>query len=156
MKVYRVVYGDGIVYRDGIPTPHAANIVMKQAAQRPYMQANLLTMRKQEYNVPGKRRPNRFMGGRQVLNRDYYYADALCPGALVENEVISELIDALPPTYLSSSLFQSGGAYSMREIDGRCRPTYATFQRVDHDTWKYCGACFRGEKEERGEELPYV
>lgn len=91
--------------------------------------------------------------GKKVYNKDWYYGtDALAIGDLVEEEIVDDLLNCLPPACMRSDCSQLGEPYSIR-IDecGIARNTYATFKQVDKETWEYCGDCFRGENMQRGQ-----
>ena len=159
MKTYSVVYPIKqyqVTYKNHIPTEHAANIIIKKAKQLPYMQEHADSMSIIETEEPGERKKCRIHNGRHVLNEDYFYYDALCKGTLIEDDVVDELINSLPPRYLSHSLFQSGEPCSMRMDGDKARNTYATYVRVDKNTWMFCEDCFYGESEQRGKEIAYA
>lgn len=68
------------------------------------------------------------------------------PGDMVEDAIVEQFRNCLPPVTDWSTLMQCGEPYS-HEIDpatGRCRATYTTFNRTD-EGWVYCGNCFAGE-----------
>lgn len=71
------------------------------------------------------------------------------PGDLVDEEIVQEFVNVLPPTTLRSNLVQAGEPYSHHfdpETE-RWRCTYTTFAKVDGE-WVYCGNCFVGKTEE--------
>lgn len=76
----------------------------------------------------------------------------------VEQAVVDDAMDCLPPACMRSDCSQMGEPYSHKEDPdtGKLRATYATFKQVDNGIWQYCGHCFRGENVERGNEPPYV
>lgn len=73
-------------------------------------------------------------------------------GDLVDQAVVDDAMDCLPPACMTSECSQMGEPYSHRDdpVTGRFRATYATFRRVSENTWRYCGHCFQGENVERG------
>ena len=77
-------------------------------------------------------------------------------GDYVEQAVVDNAMDCLPPACLRSNCSQMGEPYSSRyDPDAKVwRNTYATFKRVSgsfpNGIWQYCGHCFRGENVERG------
>lgn len=102
--------------------------------------------------------PCREYEGKTVYNKSYYSGcDALKVGDLVEEEIVDELMDCLPPVCMRSNCSQIGEPANHKIDDnGKCRATYATFKRIADDIWEYCGDCFRGENVQRGTELQYV
>ena len=84
-----------------------------------------------------------------------FHADLV--GCLVNNDVVDNVINCLPPACMRSTCTQLGSPYSHREDPdtGKFRPTFATFCRVSEDAWRFCGFCFRGENVPRGEDPVY-
>lgn len=80
-------------------------------------------------------------------------------GDYVEQAVVEDAMDCLPPACMRSDCSQMGEPYSSRydPENGNWRNTYATFKRVSgtfpNGIWQYCGHCFRGENVERGKDL---
>lgn len=69
-------------------------------------------------------------------------------GQYVENDVVWDLIESLPPAYWSHGLFQPGEAYTHERETGKA--LYQTFEQVNTDgVWQYMGLCRKGEKEPR-------
>lgn len=69
-------------------------------------------------------------------------------GQMVDNAVVWELIECLPPTYWHRGVFQVGEPYTHDKENGR--PLYATFEQVNTDgLWQYKGHCLLGETEHR-------
>ena len=87
--------------------------------------------------------------GKPVYNKDWYYGiDALEVGDLVEEDIVNELINCLPPRSTRENCTQLGEPYSHEvDADGNCKPTFATFKRVAESTWEFCGNCFGGKSE---------
>ena len=79
-------------------------------------------------------------------------------GDLVEEAIVDEFINCVPPTCMRSDCMQCGEPYSHREDPetGKWRATYSTFKRVTNGIYEYCGHCFRGENIERGQDPVYV
>jgi hypothetical protein len=82
-------------------------------------------------------------------------------GDYVEQAVVDDAMDMLPPANMSSFSAQIGEPYSHHYDPkaGRFRPVFATFKRITsgpNGIWQYCGHCFRRENEERGFDPPYV
>jgi hypothetical protein len=92
-------------------------------------------------------------------NFDYSTAQV---GDYVEQTIVDEAMDCLPPACMRSDCSQLGEPYSHREDPetGKFRATYVTFKKVagqwPNGIWQYCGHCFRGENTERGNDPAYV
>ena len=80
------------------------------------------------------------------------------PGVLVADAIVDEMVNNLPPATMRAGMVQIGEPYSHRydEKRGRWRGTYATFVKAEDGWWRYCGNCFVGETEERGEDPVYI
>ena len=93
--------------------------------------------------------------GKPVFNRDWYYGpDALYIGDLIEEDIVDDVINCLPPVCMRSDCVQLGEATSQRyDENGRVRTTYVTFKKIADKTWEYCGDCFPGENEQRGKDI---
>ena len=91
--------------------------------------------------------PCREYNGKQVYNQSWYFGtDALKVGDLVEQEIVSDLMDSLPPVCMRSDCSQIGEPASHKEdANGNYKATYTTFKKVAEGIWEYCGNCFRGE-----------
>ena len=97
--------------------------------------------------------------GKTVFTQETFSYDLAKPGDFVEQAVVDDAMDCLPPTCMTSRCSQLWEPYSHR-LDpdtGRWRATYATFKRCPgaNGIWEYCGRCFRGETVERGREPVY-
>lgn len=93
----------------------------------------------------GKRpKPCREYKGKRVYNSDYWTFDGAEVGDLVEDKIVDDMANCVPPTTYTTSLIQCGEPFS--HIEGK--PTYATFKRIDDDTWMWCGNCFKGKDKE--------
>lgn len=98
------------------------------------------------------------MNGQQENRRLVTYADweaagdfnkAAEPGDYVEERIVDEMRDCLPPTSLKRGYLQVGEPYS-HEYDpdtGHWRPTFGTFLKQG-EHWMYCGNCFAGKTTE--------
>jgi len=67
----------------------------------------------------------------------------LSPGMLVDADVVTQLVNAVPPTEYHFGIFMSG---EPRDVDNETlQPIYDTFIRIRNSfaTWKYIGACLR-------------
>lgn len=93
--------------------------------------------------------------GRKVFTQDDFDYGAARPGDYVEDAVVDEAMNTLPPAGMRSDCSQLGEPYSHQEDPdtGKWRATYATFKRITHGIWEYCGHCFMGENRERGREV---
>lgn len=74
------------------------------------------------------------------------FDQAAKPGDLVDEAIVWEFLNCLPPVTNRRNLMQCGEPYSHEEDPetGRWRATYATFHRTE-EGWVYCGNCFAGE-----------
>lgn len=118
-----------LIYRENIYIKTGNYFVMKEKSQ-----------------VVSKYGDCRILNGRKVLNRDWMYCDALMAGDLVENDVVDDFMNCLPPACYRSDCAQLGEAHSTeKDHTGKYRSTYLTFKRFDKETWEFCGYCFRGE-----------
>lgn len=94
--------------------------------------------------------------GKEVLTQETFNYATVQIGDYVEQAVVDNAMDCMPPASMSSRCSQMGEPYSHRldPKSGRWRATYATFKRCAgiSGVWEYCGHCFRGENEERGRE----
>lgn len=163
MKEYRVVY----IYKDStieagqnrwIPSKEIADKILKRQQSKPYFKDNNLFLEERERTEPLNKANCRTYEGKTVYNEDWLYFDALEIGDYVEEEVVDNFMDMLPPACMRSDCSQIGEASShmLDERDGKCKTTYSTFKRIAKDTWEYCGDCFRGENVQNGKEIHYV
>jgi hypothetical protein len=85
------------------------------------------------------------------------FSQIATPGDLVEDAIIDEMINCVPPACLRSDCMQCGEPYSHREDPdtGKWRATYTTFKRFADGIYEYCGNCFCGENVERGKDPVY-
>lgn len=163
MKEYRVVYNHkGFTIEAGqngwIPSKEIADKILKHHQSKPYFRNTELYLEEKERTEPLNKADCRTYEGKTVYNPDWLYFDALEIGDYVEEEVVNDFMDMLPPACMRSDCSQLGEPYTERqdERDGKCKPTYDTFKRVAKDTWEYCGDCFRGENVKHGTEMQYV
>ena len=91
--------------------------------------------------------PCNTFNGKRVYNMDWYCGvNALLPGCYVEEDIVDEIVNNLPPTCNRADCTQSGEPSSLETIGGgTLRATYVTFKKVADGVWEYCGKCFRGE-----------
>lgn len=159
--------GYEVVYDHGDYTLHAGNSIifpeielaekyMKHYQSLPWMNESLY-IRETVYEGR-KLKECREYRGRKVYNKDWYYGtDALEIGDLVENEVVDDLMDCLPPICMRSDCSQVGEASSSRiDENGKYRSTYCTFKQIDSGIWEYCGDCFKGENAQHGTEIKII
>jgi hypothetical protein len=94
--------------------------------------------------------------GKEVLTRYTFSYSRVQVGDYVNQTVVDDAMDCMPPACMTSACAQMGEPYSHREDPdtGKWRPTYATFKKVagtwPDGVWEYCGHCFQGENVERG------
>ena len=98
--------------------------------------------------------------GKEVWTQDTFEYSKAEVGDYVEQAVVDDSMDCLPPACMTSDCAQMGEPYSHREDPetGKWRATYATFKRVTNGqggVWQYCGRCFQGENVERGTDPVY-
>ena len=99
--------------------------------------------------------------GRKLISMEDWtgcFCDIASPGDLVEEEIVDEMINCVPPVCMRSDCTQCGEPYSHREDPdtGKWKATYTTFKYVTKGIYEYCGNCFRGENEERGKDPVYI
>lgn len=103
--------------------------------------------------------PKRCYNGKEVYTQETFSYDLAKAGDYVEEAVVDDAMDLLPPAYMSRRCFQMGEPYSHREDPetGEWRATYATFKACTNapGIWEYRGHCFRGETVERGKAPVY-
>lgn len=68
------------------------------------------------------------------------------PGDTVEEAIVDEFLNCVPPATYRADLVQCGEPASHREDprNGKWRPTFATFSKQGK-VWHYCGNCFAGD-----------
>lgn len=67
--------------------------------------------------------------------------DNLKPGTRVEDDIVEQLRNGMPPKTDGMGVFQTGEPYS--HFKGQ--PTYMTFTRNGDSTWTYVGLCLAGQ-----------
>lgn len=70
-------------------------------------------------------------------------SDYLQIGDLVDDEIVENFENVLPPAFWNSYIIQMGEPYSH---DAEGRPTYPTLHKL-HQGWTYAGHCYRGKTE---------
>ena len=105
-----------------------------------------------------KLKPCREYNGKRVYNWDYWTYEGAEIGDLVEEDIVDDGIDAVPPACMRSTCMQIGEAADTRvdENTGYMRNTYETFKRIADGVYEYCGKCFKGENVQRGKEVVFV
>lgn len=100
-----------------------------------------------------------FNGKKVYSSEEFDYRNAKV-GDYVEEEIVDDLINCVPPISMSRSCSQCGEPNSMRQDPdtGKWRNTFTTFVCVDPDghVWEYRGDCFAHETRTRGIEPQYV
>lgn len=104
-----------------------------------------------------KPKPCREYNGKRVYNRDYWNYVIADIGDLVEEEIVDDAINAVPPACMRSSCMQCGEPTDHKiDKNGKYRATYETFKKVTDGIYEYCGDCFVGENIQTGTEIPLV
>lgn len=92
--------------------------------------------------------------GKLVYNWDYFNIDVIRVGDYVEESVVDDIINSMPPACMKSSCMQCGEPSNHKmDKDGKYKPTYETFKKVADGVYEYCGECFRGKNIEVGEHI---
>lgn len=96
--------------------------------------------------------------GREVWMLENFSYQSIQVGDYVEQAVVDDAMDMLPPACWRADCAQMGEPYSHREEPetGKWKATFATFKQVANGIWEYCGHCFCGENVERGKDPCYV
>ena len=163
MPGYRAVYdvkGDGkYIFNVGNPIVYPfkeqAEAAAKEFMSRPWNKGEKAWVIDDVYK--GKRpKECREYNGKKVYNRDTW-TYAFPVGSLVEEEVVDDAINCVPPVCMRSDCSQCGEPSGSRIDDkGNGKNTYETFKKIADGIWEYCGDCFRGENTQRGTEPVYV
>ena len=94
--------------------------------------------------------------GKNVLSQDDFDYSTVHIGDYVEQAVVDDAMDCLPPVCMRPRCSQLGEPCDERgdPDTGKWRMTYHTFKKVGgsspNEIWQYCGRCFCGEIVERG------
>lgn len=159
---YKVVYnyngyelsaGNPIVF----PKKELAEKYLRNYASRSWFNHELYIV-ESEYNGD-ELKPCREFNGKPVYNESWNYGiDAMEIGDYVEEDVVDNYMNCLPPVSYRMDCAQIGEPSTQRfdDITGKWRSTYETFKQVAENTWEYCGDCFRGENVRRGNEMQCV
>ena len=126
-----------------IPDRGIAEKILANFRSRPLYKDRSLYLIEQE--TERELKPCRSFNGKEVLNRDHFYVDALSVGDYVDKAIVDDFINACMPASMRRDCAQLGEPYSTRvDKDGRHRSTYLTFKQVGDGVFEYCGDCFRG------------
>ena len=99
--------------------------------------------------------------GKEVLTQETFSYATVKIGDYVQQAVVDDAMDCLPPASMSARCAQMGEPYSHREDPetGEWRPTFYTFKKVTGEwpngIWQFCGCCFCGETVPRGKNPVY-
>lgn len=95
--------------------------------------------------------------GKEVFTQETFRYDKAKIGDYVEESIVDNAINSMPPACMLSYCTQMGEPYSHRfdPDKGKWRSTYGTFKQIEGKIWQWCGYCFYGENVERGEEPIY-
>ena len=85
--------------------------------------------------------------GKEVIDNEHYFGlDACEVGDYFTEDMVDGFMNVLPPACMRSDCSQIGEPVSDKmDKDGKYKPTYTTFKKVDKGIWEYCGDCFKGE-----------
>lgn len=74
---------------------------------------------------------------------------------LASEEAVDYFMENEPSVSRTSACAQPAGAIDTRfdEAKNVYRDTYLTFTRINHETWRYCGDCFKGETVMHGKNI---
>ncbi|MBQ7818485.1 MAG: hypothetical protein IJ341_02190 [Bacteroidales bacterium] len=80
------------------------------------------------------------------------------PGDTVDEEIVEEMMNNVPPLYYHSAYRQCGEpADHRKDVEhGWYAPVYTTFKKNSDGVWIYVGECFKGESEHQSNKLPVV
>lgn len=93
--------------------------------------------------------------GKKVFTSDEFEYSKAKVGDYVEQQIVDDAMNILPPAYMSAECSQIGEPYGHREdpTTGKWRATFTTFKKVGDEypngIWQYCGHCFYRETTER-------
>lgn len=99
-------------------------------------------------------------GKNLILMEDWVgsFSDIASVGDYVEEAIVDEMINCMPPACMRRDCIQCGEPYSHREDPEtkKWKATYATFKQISNGIFEYCGHCFYGENVERGKDPVYA
>lgn len=71
------------------------------------------------------------------------FEEFFAPGDKVDEALVDQMMNNLPPHAMGDSYMQAGEAFSHEKgADGVYRPVFSTFQRLGDNCWRFCGYCF--------------
>lgn len=96
--------------------------------------------------------------GKMVWTEDDFSYSSVQIGDYVEQAVVDNAMDCMPPACMRSDCSQMGEPYGhlFDPNTGALKAAFATFKKVEKGIWMFCGYCFRGENIARGITPPYV
>lgn len=80
------------------------------------------------------------------------------PGDIVDEEIVEEMMNNVPPLYYHSSYRQCGEPANHCKVPERdwYAPTYTTFKKNTDGVWVYVGECFKGESKHQSNTPPVI
>lgn len=105
-----------------------------------------------------KEQREKLKSGYEVKTKAAWYASGLPTfedffdvGDTVDDELVQDMVDSVPPVLWRDSCTQIGEAYSSEydEDRQRHRDTYITFHKAATGRWVFDGYCFKGENKNR-------
>lgn len=105
-----------------------------------------------------KEHREKLKSGYEVKTKAAWYASGLPTfedffnvGDTVDDELVQDMVNDVPPVLLWDSCTQIGEAYNSEyDEDRQChRDTYITFHKVGDGRWTFDGYCFKGENKNR-------
>lgn len=91
----------------------------------------------------------RIFKGKSVYSTMWISRFVLAVGDYVENEYVEAVRETA--TVSADNIVQEGDPVAQKVDDGGfVRGVFATYKRVDAETWEYCGLCFKGDSQEKG------
>lgn len=150
LKGYQVVYyndGNRIVLGNANPFPTLeAAETYRLNKERSNFDYGKIIIEVEEYEGVPLSESKKYRGRNLVDKEHYYGMDAHAPGDYFSDEMVEDLLNALPPACVKSGYVQPGGAVEhRRDKNGLIRPVYDTFKQIDDNVWEYWGTCFKGE-----------
>jgi hypothetical protein len=65
-------------------------------------------------------------------------------GALIDEEIVNDLMNVVPPRTLNADMVQMGEVYSHILVNDKVMRTFFTVARTEQG-WVYCGICLPGK-----------
>lgn len=159
MTGYRAVYD---VHEDGkyifdcgnhyvFPDKEMAEYVAKEFNNRPYRNRKSKAYVVEDVYEGKRPKENTEYEGKTVFSIDYWCYDRPI-GSLVQEEVVDDLINSVPPKSMRRNCMQGGECADTVQEGNR----YPTFKQVAENVYEWCGNCLRGQNVSTGTELQYV